>query len=609
MPQLIEIAFGPVQDFIAAARRTADLWAGSRLLSEVARAAGQSLLDDGARLIYPAEERVRERQKYQSNLSNVLLAQTDRSDFTPAELANRAIAAARKVLTDKGEEALKRYPGLRESIFRIQLEDALEAYTAWAEFSAEDYPQGYKNLKKTFAQRKNTRDFLPVAHAPEALLKSSLDGLRETVLPEQKQWRGKWRELRLNTGEQLDALGVLKRVIGRDDESRFTPLTRLAAHDWLGQIQKPELETLGIAYEALIQNGIAARVQGNQDAYADFPYDAGLLYQERLQIAYKDAEDCDDPVAALAALKQLEKVVRPIWRQYGQPLPYAAILVADGDRMGKFVAAAQSPEHHQMLTRALADFADEAIQICRLGGGQAVYAGGEDVMALLPLSAILSVPGQLSRRFGEDIAALHKKLTELGHKEPLPTLRVGVAIAHILQPLGSIRHFGNAAEQFAKGVSGTEQQGNALGLRLHVRAGHVLSWHLPFQPEGDGPDMIALKTWIRAYQDGHFSTRLGYEMRGLADRIRAQRLPDNLVENELWRLLNKVQKRGGKEFLDTENKNKLIKRRKVLETIRNATEPKSYPQTEALHQLGEELIFARWLSAHSQGDLQAGERA
>ena len=608
MPQLIEIAFGPVQDFIAAARRTADLWAGSRLLSEVARAAGQSLLVDGAQLIYPAEERIRNRESHQSNISNVLLAQIDAADAQPAEIATRAIAAARRVLTDKGEDALKRHPGLRQDIFRAQLQDALEAYAAWAEFTGElDYKDGYKNLKKTFAQRKNTRDFLPFSDDCQPLPKNSFDGLRETVLPEEKHWRGKWRELRLNAGEQLDALGVLKRMIGREDEGKFTPLTRLAAHDWLCQLNSIDLETLGNAYEALVKHGIATRVQSNEGAYRAFPYDARLLYQERLQGAYAEAEECDEPQAAKDDLKQLEKIARPIWRKYGHPLPYAAILVADGDRMGKFVAAAQTAEHHGTLTLALTKFADEAIKICRDGSGQAVYAGGEDVMALLPLSAILTVPAELSRQFGNDIAALSKELSDLGHAEQAPTLRVGVAIAHILQPLGTIRNFGNAAEKYAKGLSGTDQQGNALGLRLHIRAGHVLSLRLPFQAEGDGEDTVILKNWIRAYKKGTFSTRLGYEMRGLADRIRTQRLPDNLVENELLRLLDKVQESGGRNFLDTKCKDALIKRL-GLANIRKLPEQKPYLQTEALHRLGEELIFARWLSAHSQGDLQAGER-
>ena len=607
MPQLIEIAFGPVQDFIAAARRTADLWAGSRLLSEVARAAGQSLLDDGAQLIYPAEERVRNRESHQSNISNVLLAQIDTADAQAVEIADRAMAAARRVLIQKGEEALKRHPGLRQDIFRVQLQDALEAYAAWAEFPAgEDYRSSYQKLKKTFAQRKNTRDFLPFADHRQSLPKNSFDGLRETVLPEEKHWRGKWRELRLNAGEQLDALGVLKRMIGREDEGKFTPLTRLAAHDWLCTLSQTDLADLNGAYEPLVKQGLATRVQSNQDAFRTFPYDAGLLYPERLQGAYTEAEECDDPQAAKAALKHLETTARPIWRKNGHPLPYAAILVADGDRMGKFVAAARTAEHHKTLTRALAQFADASIKICRDGGGQAVYAGGEDVMALLPLSAILTVPAALSKQFGEDIAALRSELAELGHEEQAPTLRVGVAIAHILQPLGGIRDFGDCAEKEAKGPSGTDQQGNALGLRLHIRAGHVLSLRLPFQAQGDGADTVALKNWIRAYKEGKFSTRLGYEMRGLADRMRMQRLPDNLVENELSRLLDKVQESGGQNFLDDQWKDALIKR---MDLEKNPGQPEQapYPQTKALHRLGEELIFARWLSAHSQADLLPGE--
>ncbi len=36
---LIALSIGPVQDFIAAARRTRDLWFGSHMLSEIAKAA------------------------------------------------------------------------------------------------------------------------------------------------------------------------------------------------------------------------------------------------------------------------------------------------------------------------------------------------------------------------------------------------------------------------------------------------------------------------------------------------------------------------------------------------------------------------------------------
>ena len=42
-PWLLAISIGPVQEFIAAARKTRDLWFGSTMLSEVARAAAAEI--------------------------------------------------------------------------------------------------------------------------------------------------------------------------------------------------------------------------------------------------------------------------------------------------------------------------------------------------------------------------------------------------------------------------------------------------------------------------------------------------------------------------------------------------------------------------------------
>ncbi|HEU5014885.1 MAG TPA: type III-B CRISPR-associated protein Cas10/Cmr2, partial [Roseiflexaceae bacterium] len=54
---LFLFTIGPVQDFIAAARRTRDLWAGSQLLSELSRTAAKTLRDDyDAQLIFPAPD-------------------------------------------------------------------------------------------------------------------------------------------------------------------------------------------------------------------------------------------------------------------------------------------------------------------------------------------------------------------------------------------------------------------------------------------------------------------------------------------------------------------------------------------------------------------------
>ena len=45
MPSLVALSVGPIQEFIAAARRTRDLFAGSKLLSELSKAAAKGLSD------------------------------------------------------------------------------------------------------------------------------------------------------------------------------------------------------------------------------------------------------------------------------------------------------------------------------------------------------------------------------------------------------------------------------------------------------------------------------------------------------------------------------------------------------------------------------------
>ncbi|MGK9451814.1 type III-B CRISPR-associated protein Cas10/Cmr2 [Acidithiobacillus caldus] len=609
MPKLLEVSFGPVQDFIASARRTADLWAGSHLLSESARRAGQAILKSGGILIYPDPRRIEEREAGQSNVSNVLLAELP-EHCAPAEVAERAIAEARSYLAGQGEEALHEFPQLRQPLFRFQLQDALEAYAAWAEYPDDSsYQQAYKALKTTFSLRKNTRDFR-AATWPEAtdpkdrhLPKNSLDGLRETVLPEldtDRLRRGKWRKLHLSPGEQLDALAVLKRWVGNTHEAKFAALTRIAAHDWIQGISTPELESLRGAYEPLVSLGVASRCPSNGGRYDTFPYDAALLFPERLQVAYNEARDGDDPEGVRNALDALERALKPLWKRYGKPLPYAAVLMADGDRMGKFVAAAQNSEHHRRLTVAIAGFADRAIEILRSGGGQAIYAGGEDVLGFLPLSSVLQVPRRLASAFSEAIAPLSRDLQEIGRVDQPPTLRVGVAIAHVQQPLGYIRHLADRAEKLAKGLAGSDQQGNALGLRLHVRGGHVLSWRLPFAAYGTA-DFDALSHWIDRFDSGSLATGMGYEIRALGDRIHLQRLPAEISAPEFSRLLAQARERGGQRDVSMDLQKALQRRLSELQRV--------HPESGgALRRLGEELILSRWLSARRQGDILGGER-
>src|SRR4051812_16473962 len=55
MKNLMIFWIGPVQDFIATARRSRDLWYGSWMLSELSRAAAKEVVRLSGSLIFPAD--------------------------------------------------------------------------------------------------------------------------------------------------------------------------------------------------------------------------------------------------------------------------------------------------------------------------------------------------------------------------------------------------------------------------------------------------------------------------------------------------------------------------------------------------------------------------
>ena len=94
MPRyIIAIAIGPVQDFIASARRTRDLWFGSYLLSEVSKATARHLEAMKATLIFPAPLNRNDLDEDSNlNVANKLLAEAEIDD--PAYLLNEVKQAA-----------------------------------------------------------------------------------------------------------------------------------------------------------------------------------------------------------------------------------------------------------------------------------------------------------------------------------------------------------------------------------------------------------------------------------------------------------------------------------------------------------------------------------
>src|SRR4051812_21339594 len=82
---LFLVSIGPVQDFIASARRTRDLQFGSQLLSELAKAAAKKIVDENSvngleNLIFPAPENMQSLDPNSDlNVANKIIARIHRS--------------------------------------------------------------------------------------------------------------------------------------------------------------------------------------------------------------------------------------------------------------------------------------------------------------------------------------------------------------------------------------------------------------------------------------------------------------------------------------------------------------------------------------------------
>lgn len=597
------LSLGPVQGFIAAARRSRDLWCGSWLLSEISKAAAHALDQAGARLIFPAPGAAADlRPGSDFSVGNKVQVVVSGDEAQVRALADTAAKAARARFVALAAEARERLGvgGLREDVWQAQVHDYVESFAAWAPITEAGYGDAVNHAAQALAARKATRDFGPSARcATEApfygLPKSSLDGARETVLPEDAGKGGAKRglpvrarmKLGISGNEQLDCAGVIKRLAGKVEQ--FTPLSRIAAHRWIADLPAADRERLAAAYEPLVRESLATRVKGNP-RFADFEYDAQYLYRARLEAALGEARD---DLELTGWLEALQKLLKPLWRTYGEPCPYFVILLADGDKMGALLNEVSKEKDHLEITRALSDFAGRVPARVQEFEGHAVYAGGDDVFAFLPLDQAYACADALQQDFA---ARLQEVATQLGATSR-PTLSVGLGIGHMLEPLGELRALASRAEKHAKGDSlPAEQRRDALAIILRTRGNSETLVRMRWSDAAALEDFAA---WHRAYAPAARSlpSRLAYDTRAVhlrtAFATRAPTAEPGIPLAEFKLLLKRARTEDGKEISQA-----------LAHQLQNTVERRTGSDSLAL--LASELIVARWLAARTARDL--GER-
>ena len=582
MQYLFQVAIGPVQGFIASARRSRDLWFGSHLLSEMSKIAAHTIAHQYSldNLIFPhpaslqdleigsplnvankivasipisggSEEKIGEEL---SSLGNAIRKKIDRRIVAIKEQVYQDIARGKE-----GDNSL-----FNKVVADAQIANLVEISWAAVPFDEGQYNQARKKLELLMAARKNTRNFSKVAWGGTAH-KSSIDGQLESVInpdlyPKRKedtaQQFNKARRLynlfHAGPAEQLSGVDLLKRLghfwIETSEGKRiqftqdtFLSTSHIAAIPYLECLQRLHDQNNSSYDHAknILQEYIKAvrsvlddkldRVPNNYENYAILQsYDGALFYPERhLDKLMKDAS----LAKAQEHLNNFFKEVKKALAENVEPSPYYAIICADGDHMGELIDTLANEkdgqEKHQALSSALDGFSRKTKEIVEKHKGALIYAGGDDVLAFLPLDKALECAKTLADTFSKDLQSFIEELTEdkEGKKPKKPSLSVGIAVVHHLTMLQEALNLAHLAEHKAKAV----KEKNALAITINKRSGEQYS----VSDKWESLYPILQPTLIDYFRRDYLPKGLPYELRDMAQRLTVIDAPkDDLIDEQ-----------------------------------------------------------------------------
>lgn len=496
MAYILNVSIGPVQGYIAAARRSRDLAYGSWLLSELACTAAQFISKNQGNLIFPSEASLNTPGQ---GIANKIVA----------EFADDPTNVARQ-LEDKLRERLA---ALWQAT-KIKLMNTEAAAQAAAQIDSlpevvwvavpitSDYASARRRADRLLAAAKATRSFGSSAAWASSAAKSSLTGQYESVIPPNGDETQRFENYGAGRNEQLSAIDLLKRrgERGTGESSSFASTSHMAAlplmRRFAGQ-ETGELRTLWHSYTQALPPTIKEFTPGA--AHPLFGNDDGaLLFAGRLEAAFEERSKSAPHLERLTSFFQAAHTALKV----GRPQPYYAILHADGDGMGKLISDKTSAADHRELSKQLGDFASNAATLIQQHGGAPIYTGGDDVLALVPLDTALACARLLAESFAHAIP-----------KASLPkaSLSVGLAVTHHLTPLYQALELARRAEKHAKNDAGR----NALCVLLSKRSGGETAVYGHWKSfDTRLHTMVALHRTPGALPDG-----FAYELRELQRRL------------------------------------------------------------------------------------------
>lgn len=548
MSALIVLTIGPVQSYISQARRTQDLWQGSRILSYLASKGvhhAQGEQDKGlAEVIYPSIDR-----HNTDNIPNRVVVRWLGDENGAQTCAKEMEKAIRGAWQEISQNTLKYFLGAAsstriEQIWNRQERNWLECYWVVVPEESQDYSKNIQRANNAMGSRKLLRNFY---HIEEYGRKDSITGEHEALHSDGdyvKFWETRQAEERnlalLGKHERLSAISTIKRFAHEkaagnkalEFPNRFPSTSSIATasfrYDVLHALDNNELDTIQLhqkleafvqallelfktpadlffsehgkpnpEYFGLIEKEISQSTLDDLLIKQFRSIDGDFLFEDTLISKTIEEYSGQTPNPhqmshVKQALSQLIEAASAI--KIPRPNPYFAILAMDGDNMGKTLSILKK-DQHKLFSETLARFARENVTriVEQEHMGRVVYAGGDDVLALLPIRDALNVAEKLRSEFEKTISAIGIN----NHEGKAVTASTGLAYIHHTHNLQDGVRAANSAQKAAKDLYGR----NAIAIEFLRRSGEPRSMGHKWQTSSKNPTKNYINDLIKAFGD------------------------------------------------------------------------------------------------------------
>jgi CRISPR-associated protein Cmr2 len=214
----------------------------------------------------------------------------------------------------------------------------------------------------------------------------------------------------------------------------------------------------------------------------------------------------------------VKQALKPLYKEE-VPSPFYAILMMDGDNLGIQMS---DPARQPVISEALQRFTNGVEKIVDDHSGFLIYAGGDDVLAILPLEKVLPCALQLRNSYDKAFEGNEKKVET--------SISAAVIFSHIKTPLHGVLHRAHTLlDEVAKEKTGRD----AVAVEILKPGGEQLVWSKKWNDAVEN-DRFVIEKLAENYQKqaegGDYSSGFFYRIREIMDIVDGIGTPDQQTE-------------------------------------------------------------------------------